>query len=195
MWLMEGRAARYTFSCTICTLSQSLAYQQRNCKANTKCCQTHLILLNFLGFPWPVERLIVKAQGSSFAVSPQTPHRLPARYAVFCTFVFFCITVVVLTLCSVLILHISPLLCFIQVLLIFKYFLCPIKGLTFHASTFFNMSLSQKTLLNPLANVTVLKLAVCCYSLIPLLSLPCAQSCSVWSQQQPLCLQPTHKVV
>lgn len=91
MWLMEGRAAQHTFSCTICTVLQSLAYQQSNCKANTKCYQTYLILLNFLGFPRPVETLIAKAQGSSFAVSLQTPQRLPARHAVFCTFVFFCI--------------------------------------------------------------------------------------------------------
>lgn len=137
MRLMEGRAAQYTFSCTICTVLQSLAYQQRNCKANTKCYQTYLIHLNFLAFPRPVETLIAKAQGSSFAVSLQTPHRLPATHAVFCTFVFFCMAVVVLTLSSVLILHISPLLSFIQALLIFKYLLCPIKGLTFHAQYLF----------------------------------------------------------
>lgn len=53
-------------------------------------------------------------------------------------------------------------------------------------NTFFNMSLSQKTLLNPLANVSVLKLAVCCYSLIPLLSLSCAQSCRLVTAAAPL---------
>lgn len=48
-----------------------------------------------------------------------------------------------------------------------KSFLCPTKGLTFSCQqTFFNLSLSHQTLLNPLANVLVLKAAVCCYLLI-----------------------------
>lgn len=142
-WLVEGRAAWQAFSSTICTVLQSLAYQQSNCKANTKWYHTYLILLNFLGFPRLFETLIAKAQGSSFAVSLKTPHRLPARHAKFYIFVHhsYCTNTL---LCSVLILHVCPLLSFLEALIIFKYLLCPIKGLASSCQhTFFNMSLSQ----------------------------------------------------
>lgn len=60
-----------------------------------------------------------------------------------------------------------------------KSFLCPTKWLTFSCQqTFSNVSLSQQTLLSPLANVLALKAVVCHYLLIPLLSHSCAWSCS-----------------
>lgn len=100
MWLMEGRAAPH-FSCSVYTVLQSLTYQHSNYKANTKCDQTDLILLNFLAVPRLSETLIAKAQGSSFGVSLESALRLPARHAKFHMVLCFLLTAVVQTLASI----------------------------------------------------------------------------------------------
>lgn len=91
----------HTFSCSVYTVLPSLAYQHSNYKANTKCYQSYLILLNFLAIPRLSETLTAKAQASSFAVSVESAPRLPARHAKFHMLVCFLLTAVVQTLCSI----------------------------------------------------------------------------------------------
>lgn len=95
-WLVEGRAAWHAFSSTICTVLQSLAYRQSNCKANTKWYQTYLILLNFLGFPRLFETLTAREVHLLFLSRLHTGYQLDMP-----NFIYLFITAVVLTLYSV----------------------------------------------------------------------------------------------
>lgn len=89
--------------------------------------------------------------------------------------VCFLLTAVVRTLCSTQSWFSTSFLYFPFLSFFRKSFLRPTKGLTFSCQqTFFSLSLSQQTLLNPLANVLALKVVACHYLLIPLLSLSCA---------------------
>lgn len=161
----------HTFSCSVYTVLWSLAYQHSNYKANIKWYQTYLILLNFLAVPRLSETLAAKAQGSSFAVSLESAPRLWSRHAKFHMVVCFLLTAVVWTLCSISPDSPRPSSAFSLTSTICKSFLCPTKGLTFSCQqTFFNLSLSQQTLLNPFANVLALKAVVCCY--LPILCSP-----------------------
>lgn len=169
-----------TFSCSVYNVLQSLAYEHSTYKANTKCCQTYVILLNCLAVPKLSETLIAKAQGSSFAVSLGSAPRLQLDMPNFIW--LFASSSQLLYEHFALFSHTCPCLSSTSFLTstICKSFLQPTKGLIFSCQqTFFNLSLSQQTLLNPLANVLALKAVVCHYLLIPLLSLSCAWSCSL----------------
>lgn len=100
MWLI-GRESSSTLFLVVFLLLPSLAYQHSNYKANTKWCQTYLILLNFLAIPRLSETRIAKAQASSFAVSLESAPRLRARHAKFHMVVSLLLTAVVWTLCSI----------------------------------------------------------------------------------------------